>query len=404
MSRVPNMLCSVFVTDNGLNKHDTGCLRRDFPSRVELFLTSMLSLSNLNWGNVSLYVELDDNYLEFEDLVSRKLLEWFPRALLHHYRLETFAQWKEAVQSVEADSDDHDAPVLLTTNDDHALVPGAEGEFLRLCERVYQSSYDLAVGQVSHFPEVWGRLGRPGARFESPPEENLSSWMTYVSGTVILKQSQLSGWFESDFTNGNRFVRPDNPFGPWAPVKRIPILVPRREVMRHMDGYTHVGIRHPCSPLRPTVSLTKSAAGLRIEINPWKTGLAPQNVAAWTSSERPDLLVPEAIGSLASFRSHATNIQAALSFRIGFRNLGQLRSAVNDSKRSDFIVGFVLAFFSITVLRLIPRYIADRSFGVVLAITALKLKKFRSTYTSVQTLGWKRGLFASIKSKLLSRN
>lgn len=358
-----HLLVSVIITDSGLMRVNTGHLSRPHGGRLALFLTSLASLKQLPWTSGRIHVAFDSAYKEDSARTLAVIQEWFPRAEVLSGRLSTYQEWSDEVV--------HHTPtgsvVLLAANDDHALMPGASDEFMRVARALSESSSLECMGLVTHFPEVWAMTATPWGPSSRIEDDILWSCTSDPIGTCLVRSEFLLSWFESDFTGGAIFVRPDNPFGPSVSLQGASCVIPRREVMRHLDGYSHVGIRRPCSPLRPTVTLASVQQTSDVE-STWISGDWPRSLRAWRASSKIDLIRTSTSCPSASrdFAGDVASLQAAFAHRWNFRHLSLL---LPDRGRRPSLYRFSVTSATLltpTCLKRAPRFLLDHTVGRLL--------------------------------------
>jgi hypothetical protein len=239
-----HLLLTVLVTEKRLKIHP-GLDIIPGRNRVDLFLASLSSLSELPIHSADLFIELDETTQEYESLIREKIREFPFRCRVHDYRLQNFKQWQTASAHLPESS-----LLLLLTYDDHALLPDTLDEFMWLKHQVQDAylkfPYDTIVGQLSHFPETIAcssvmnsmRITRLDSGFSLVP-------LAIPIGAILIPADKFSSWWEADFTNGAKIVGPENPFGASVTLSSGYSIGPRRELFRHLDGYSHVNIKSP---------------------------------------------------------------------------------------------------------------------------------------------------------------
>jgi hypothetical protein len=135
--------------------------------------------------------------------------------------------------------------ILLITYDDHAFIDDNTDEFLQVAERVLELNNDgkQVYGLLTHFPEIIGSLPLySGTRFLQTHRDYCLIPARKPLGAVLLTYSTLQDWFKSNIWGKGRIVAPENYFGPSIITPYATGVVPKKEILRHLDGYSHVGI------------------------------------------------------------------------------------------------------------------------------------------------------------------
>lgn len=242
-----HLLVSGFVTDESLNPSTYYGLSKYAYSKINQTISMICSISNLNFASSSFFLDYDENNLKYKTILEKFINEKIPKSIIHNYRLQYFEEWKDASKQVPLDTD----LILLMTNLDHVYVAESSSAFESFCLEIIDKK-EKVIGSITHWPELI--TSRKFKMIELGDQRNkLFLRLTNKSiGTCLVNMTCFYSWWEKDFTNGQRFVRPDNPFGPSVFSKDMNDYLPRIELFRHLDGYGHVGINSKyASHLRP---------------------------------------------------------------------------------------------------------------------------------------------------------
>lgn len=245
-----HLLMTCLLTDHRIQP--TGYYQVEESDKLEQVLSTLESLRSIEFSSSEIRITMDAPYEQHRELLRECVQEWHPRANVSESRLETFLDWSEAVARIPSDVD----WVLLMANHDHVFVNRDAKGFHRYLESLLEEGIS-EIAHVSHWTEAlgWRVLKFEGSR---PPGLGLCFQSESTIGTVAVRLSEFRSWFEVDFTEGSKFVRPDNPFGPSVQVRNEKQALPMEEFFRHLDGYGHVGLDATyASTLRPKVFLTK---------------------------------------------------------------------------------------------------------------------------------------------------
>lgn len=232
------LLVSVFITNKSLNPlGEIGHSRTGSSfERLEIFLTSLRSWSRLGLSDFYFFIELDDDFAEYRDLVASEIESNFIGAVVRWNRLLHFEDWS-AISSILLEQD----PDLITlmANDDHSYVHTDSPPFLDFCTEVVELSkknQGRALGDLTHFPGPIRTLAIFSTFGAKKGDTKRSFMVTTIHGTCVVSPKLFGEWWEKDFTNGKRIPRPDNPFGPSVEFAPANVLIPSLEIHRHLDG------------------------------------------------------------------------------------------------------------------------------------------------------------------------
>jgi len=345
------MLVSVYLSPNGLGHqcYDLGVVATQAGPffRLGRFLTGLYTLSTVPWESIKVFVEVDEVWIEQQDQIHRAVRVLLPNADVHGWRLRKRAEWSR----VANDYSDSDV-VYLHANDDHALVHRSPEEFMKVCEQM-QVNKDIALGAVTHFPEMVGLLQRARQR---PATKTLAKQRLVnvegVWGTTLVRGEHFKTWWKPDtFDDDEIVVRPDNPLGKSVSFLPATMLVPRTELVRHLDGYSHVDVRYPYGALRNLIDFQQDHDyPLRHNLEWWNDELWPKAIFA-DSPQGADLLTTlppsERRKSLTeSLRLGVARIQHACALRIAVRELGSCIDYPTQLPKSIRVPALLLSILS----------------------------------------------------------
>lgn len=329
MSQKTHLLCTVLLTDESLYATPFyGANISPSQNKVEQFLSMVHSYSCLPLESQDFFVSYSSDYAGMRSLVESRILELFPNARIHQSRLETFHQWQTAVTALSEKLDF----VFLASNHDHVYLHETPRPFVEFLD--FLSDSGLEIGHLSHWQEclATSQISYSPAR----QSRGFTYPTTFFIGTAIVARERLSKHFREDFTGGVKFVRPDNPFGNSIAFPDELCGVPVLELLRHLDGYGHAGIRSPrAKPMRVCCKVTADSQvthtdwirGTYWELRSGEADL-PLSVLSKTSRASRDLTEtlltaisyrarPRTIGGLSRAWTQGTKQRVLLTLRIG---------------------------------------------------------------------------------------
>lgn len=251
------LFLNVYITDKSQGlKYRRGCLGAA-NNRLEIFKYSLASFAVIPWSRVVIYYDLCEAYRPQRDEVDRFIRENFQNPEIHHYQNERQAQWQEAVNALYQTDDDL---VWFCCNDDHIFIDYE----LDLLQRMEQACLEKTKTEpfVSCVPTHWPEY-LAGANYAAETTADYYALYSQVTNSMQLINRGLLRywWFEHDYgdawmprTDTGTLLHAND----GSPAKRVSIigpermyvLVPFRELVRHYDGYSHVGVDiNACPPL-----------------------------------------------------------------------------------------------------------------------------------------------------------
>lgn len=355
MAMVPvHLLMSCFITDVPIQSTDYYGTPSSQPDKLAQLLTTIHSLRELRFQSSSVYVELDQGFEGQYSHVDRAVSTWLPESTYYSKsRLAQFGEWQAALGRLE-DS----GWILLMNNHDHPFVSEYVDEWEAFLEELDSSTVNLA--HISHWPEVmgWRRM-----KVNQDVQSGLS--LGFIDdetiGTVLVRTAFLKHLFETDFTEGKRFVRPDNPFGPNLKFEKQFIPVPKVEFFRHLDGYGHVGLNlRMASALRNQIVIS----GGEWKLDPWR-------YAADVRDKRADLVAsaryyatPKAGAKTDDLNVLTGSLYMAVGSRVRFKLLANLVSSARVSALTKLVACARLLTFKHFWVSLVAPYRLKNVFAI----------------------------------------
>jgi len=280
------LLVSVFITNKSLNPpEDLGHSRtRSSFERLEIFLTSLRSWSKLEPSNSYFFIELDSDFLEYQDLVASEIESNFIDPVVSWNRLLHFDDWSAISSIIMKQNPDL---ITLMANDDHSYVHTDSLPFLDFCAEILELSkknQGRALGDLTHFPGPIRILALHSTFHAKKGDSKRSFMVTTIHGTCVVTPQLFAEWWEKDFTKGKRIPRPDNPFGPSVEFAPVNVLIPSVEMHRHLDGIgCGTRISRKYNVLRPSCRIFENPLNDRF-IKTWKVVETPWSYGLWPNT------------------------------------------------------------------------------------------------------------------------
>jgi hypothetical protein len=285
-------------------------------NKIDQFLTSIHSMSVLKLETQDFYLSLGNEYKKYSKILRNRILELYPNSRIKFFRLEKYIQWQFAVKQIPKDSD----LVLLQSNHDMAYV-NRDPDFFYEFAKCVSDSEKPKYGNLIFWPEALGR-SQFKSYYASPDRffGVFSNTTTSADGTCLISRRFFESWWESDFTNGSKIVRPDNPFGPWVKFSAIEQIFPSIELFRHMDGSGHVGNYAPIAGAFRACCTIKNEKVIHSNLS----------YGNFWIHQRSDLPLLPALNRKVSQIEFLNLMLLACSYRIDLANLMRIFKMSND--------------------------------------------------------------------------
>jgi len=307
------LLVSVFITNKSLSSAgDIGHSRTGSSvERLEIFLSSLGSWSKLGVTRAYFFIELDDEFAEFRDLVAAEIEHNFVDPVIKWKRLLYFEDWLKISRELVKQKVDL---ITLMANDDHAYVQPSPQAFLDFSREVFELSVrneGRGLGDLTQLPGPIRLLSFYSTTHPNKGDTKRSFKVTTMHGCCLVTPKLFSEWWSSDFTEGKRIPRPDNPFGPSVKFPPVNVLIPSVEILRHMDGIGDgTRITRKYNVLRPSFRILRDDenaggnASWKLEKTPWDYGLWPSSPHSHDKNGGPDLyrIYPRSNSPIERFR------------------------------------------------------------------------------------------------------
>jgi hypothetical protein len=248
-------ITSVYLTNQGLpTVIDYGIKRQPENNKINQFLTALHSTSRLEIFSADFYIKLDSDFEFTKNILSERITQLYPRVNIYWNRLETFADWQNVSKSISKDIE----IILLQSNHDHAFIGESVSDASKFIQGVTLSG-ERAIGLITHWPEEIASAELRSIHNSRINYQYFQRTDTCVIGTCLVTPKLFKEWWRQDFTQGKKITRPDNPFGPDVKFEVATVLVPNRELFRHLDGYGHVGVSSRiASPLQNCCTISSN--------------------------------------------------------------------------------------------------------------------------------------------------
>lgn len=255
-----HLIFSALITEKRFTVHP-GTENLDPRNRPSVACSTLEGLGRLGIHSADFFLEFDETTAWSKSSVIDFSKSLGLKSTFHDYRLASFNQWQEAANQL---SESEHEQLVLFSNDDHVLVsPNAE-EFHEMA-RLQLSIQEMLPNNVvmvplSHFLEHHALIPVAKAARMLKTVNGVPLVPNQVpGGPIVLSTKKFKDFWETDFTDGAKFVGLENPFGPSLRLDHGLYIPPRVEILRHLDSYGHIGFsKWPYQPLDPNLVITQT--------------------------------------------------------------------------------------------------------------------------------------------------
>jgi hypothetical protein len=232
-----DLLMSVFITHKRLHGYPNTF------NRLDIFKYTLESYSRINWRSVYLLVELDDEFQPRRSELLDYINSLFKNAYVEFKRIGTKNEWASFFNTHYTNSTE-DPLICFMQNDDHVFIDFKLDILEEGIQLIHTDPVPYKCLAISHWPEAL-RLSGKFNNHEQVGNYVKFKWRT-TEPMVCYNLRYLKHFLLDVPWPSEILYRTDN-----LPVNvDLTVYVPFRELCRHFDGYTHVGIYDECPALK----------------------------------------------------------------------------------------------------------------------------------------------------------
>ena len=117
------LFINTFITNKRFSNSEKPISRdhRYSPSRTDVFMYMLSSLSVIKWEKIIIYYELDEDFIIYYNLIDNFINEIFNCEIeIYHYRNKNQTMWKSSIKKLETYQDDK--LIWFCCEDDHVFI------------------------------------------------------------------------------------------------------------------------------------------------------------------------------------------------------------------------------------------------------------------------------------------
>jgi hypothetical protein len=236
------VLVNVKITEHRLvNSYKNG-VRHDYPttSRFDVFKYTLSSYSVFSElvSKFVFYIEISNEFIHRKEELENFIYENFPKdkLILKWYRNNYIKDWRNVYDEISEINDDI---IWLACNDDHVFLDSSLDVLKDGIDILTKDSDPLSVIYYSH----WLEGIRIANHYNGVLHENGNfvkyQWSIFDGALILKKERFRKYWFEYD-DDGRLWFKPDV-FHDVRPPMISTFYMPTKEIVRHFDGYGHIG-------------------------------------------------------------------------------------------------------------------------------------------------------------------
>jgi len=251
------LFVNVFLTDMGFSKFDRGLLPNYDP--INVFKYTMASYSVINWSNVIIYYDVENNFKHRIDEIDQYIHSLFQNPIVYHFRNEWQIQWKTAM--IELFSLKGEL-VWYVCNHDHVFIDSNLDMINSIKKKLNYllDDYPYVSCSFSHWvpslnsrkikfiEDEKGKYFKKVQLIEDKRDFYIFYEKSHTSLQILNKRLLYYWWFENDYGDG--WMPRSDTSSPGRSVNSLSAatLVPYKEIVRHFDGDAHLHLSINIAP------------------------------------------------------------------------------------------------------------------------------------------------------------
>jgi hypothetical protein len=235
------VLVNVKITEHRLVNYKNG-IRNDYPitSRMDVFKYMLSSYSVMSEivSKFVFYIEISDELIDRKSELEQFINENFPedKLILNWYRNNYIRDWRNVYEQISLIDDD---VIWLACNDDHIFIDNSLDLLSEGLEILKNESDELSTIYYSHWLEGIRMANHFNGVLVGTGNFVKCQWGIYDGILIIKKERFRRYWFDYE-DDGRLWFKPDA-FYDIRPPMIGNFYIPTKEIVRHFDGYGHVG-------------------------------------------------------------------------------------------------------------------------------------------------------------------
>jgi hypothetical protein len=236
------VLINVKITEHRLvNSYKNG-VRHDYPTtnRFDVFKYTLSSYSVFSElvSKFVFYIEISNELIHRKEELENFIYENFPKEklILKWYRNNYIKDWRNVYDEISEINDDI---IWLACNDDHVFLDSSLDVLKDGIDILIKDSDPLSAIYYSHWLEGIRIANHFNGELQNGGNFVKYRWSIFDGILIIKKERFKKYWFEFE-DDGKLWFKPDAFYDVRTPMPST-FYIPTKEIVRHFDGYGHVG-------------------------------------------------------------------------------------------------------------------------------------------------------------------
>jgi hypothetical protein len=233
------LLINVKITSYGLSHYDRAAWLPK-SDRMDIFKYCLASYATMLplISKCEFYIELAPEFINRRDELEEYIKSLYPetKLSLNWHRHYYSHQWRTWCDNTITDDNE---PIWFAGNDDHIFIDSTLDVLSAGLDLLQNDRNPLSQLYYSHWPEQMRLAYHQKGTLSDDKNYIVRDWRTFDAITIMKGARWKQYWFGQDW--GNLELYRTDPL--WHAGYKLtgPVYVPTKELVRHYDGYSHVG-------------------------------------------------------------------------------------------------------------------------------------------------------------------
>lgn len=221
-----------------------------FQSRLDVTMYTLASYAEIKWSDVVIVYQLDPEDKQKQKIFEKFVRKLWPKAKIIYGQSVKISQYRKISKIINEFKDDW---IFYAGNNDHPFV-ASNTEILQKClnkaEQLAQNNKFVSI-IYSHFPEpmhmarkgvILHDIGWPTSKIlEENKDIIVAEFKGYFSAMQIVNKNLFNLWINTNIPESAPLWRLEDlyKYTPMKKRKKQIIVIPKRQLCGHFDGYSH---------------------------------------------------------------------------------------------------------------------------------------------------------------------